>query len=416
MDTVLFERRGPKIALTPEGRALYELASPLVEGIDNLPDAFAERCGDLDTGEIHIAAGESTILYLLPSFVERFAAACPGIEIRLHNVTGRDGLERLRADSVDFAVGAMLDTPADIVYQPIFTYPTVLITPHDHPLTALPEVTLDDIAPYGLILPPRHLSTWRIVDIVFPAAPGGVQGEDRGGRLGGHQALRRARSRHLDRVQHLHDGGGSPGRNPARCILPQPDLRRGAASREVPFSRGTPVPPHVRFRHRHRPFRGDGRRDPRDIVPVRSAEYVATGSRPAQRTRGTLAAPAPEPVRRNGNPTMADRPDPLHDDESAVQEARPKLKRPPLYNVVLLNDDYTPMEFVVHVLELFFGLPREQSVRIMLHVHTRGKGVCGCYARRDRGDEGGAGERLFPREQSSTSVYDGACVMREAED
>ena len=167
MGTVLFERRGPKISLTPEGRALYELASPLVEGIDNLPDAFAERCGDLDTGEIHIAAGESTILYLLPGFVERFAAAYPGIEIRLHNVTGREGLERLRADSVDFAVGAMLDTPADIVYQPIFTYPTVLITPHDHPLTTLQEVTLGDIAPYGLILPPRHLSTWRIVDIVF---------------------------------------------------------------------------------------------------------------------------------------------------------------------------------------------------------------------------------------------------------
>ena len=78
---------------------------------------------------------------------------------------------------------------------------------------------------------------------------------------------------------------------------------------------------------------------------------------------------------------MAERPDPLHDDELAVRETGPKLKRPPLYNVVLLNDDYTPMEFVVHVLERFFGLPREQSVRIMLHVHTRGKGVCGCYSR-----------------------------------
>jgi len=78
---------------------------------------------------------------------------------------------------------------------------------------------------------------------------------------------------------------------------------------------------------------------------------------------------------------MAERPDPLRDDDLAVQEARPKLKRPPLYNVVLLNDDFTPMEFVVHVLEMFFGLPREQSVRIMLHVHTRGKAVCGCYSR-----------------------------------
>ena len=167
MGTVLFERRGPRISLTPEGRALYELASPLVEGIDNLPGAFAERCGNLDTGELDIAAGESTILYLLPDFVERFAAEHPGIEIRLHNVTGREGLEQLRGDGVDFAVGAMFDTPSDIVYRPIFTYPTVLITPVDHPLAAREGVTLDDIAPYGLILPPRHLSTWRIVDIVF---------------------------------------------------------------------------------------------------------------------------------------------------------------------------------------------------------------------------------------------------------
>ena len=167
MGTVLFERRGPRIALTPEGRVLYELASPLVEGIDSLPDAFAERCGSLETGEIHIAAGESTILYLLPSYVEQFASEYPGIEIRLHNVTGREGLERLRGDSVDFAVGAMFDAPSDIIYRPRFTYPTVLIAPFGHPLTALEDVTLGDIAPYGLILPPRHLSTWRIVDIVF---------------------------------------------------------------------------------------------------------------------------------------------------------------------------------------------------------------------------------------------------------
>ena len=85
---------------------------------------------------------------------------------------------------------------------------------------------------------------------------------------------------------------------------------------------------------------------------------------------------------RNRNLEMADRPDdPLHDGGVAVQEAKPKLKQPPLYNVILLNDDFTPMEFVVHVLEEFFGLVREQAIRVMLHVHTRGKGVCGCYSR-----------------------------------
>jgi ATP-dependent Clp protease adaptor protein ClpS len=62
-----------------------------------------------------------------------------------------------------------------------------------------------------------------------------------------------------------------------------------------------------------------------------------------------------------------------------VEEAQPKLKRPPLYQVLLLNDDYTPMEFVVQVLEQVFGLNRPTATRVMLEVHTRGKGVCGVF-------------------------------------
>lgn len=69
------------------------------------------------------------------------------------------------------------------------------------------------------------------------------------------------------------------------------------------------------------------------------------------------------------------------EDGLAIQEAQPKLKPPPLYKVVLLNDDYTPMEFVVDVLETFFGMSREKATQIMLHVHTRGKGVCGVFTR-----------------------------------
>lgn len=79
---------------------------------------------------------------------------------------------------------------------------------------------------------------------------------------------------------------------------------------------------------------------------------------------------------------MTDKTDPNQpnqDDGLAVQEAKPKLKRPPLYKVILINDDYTPMDFVVHVLEEFFSLDRESATRIMLEVHTRGKGVCGVF-------------------------------------
>ena len=64
-----------------------------------------------------------------------------------------------------------------------------------------------------------------------------------------------------------------------------------------------------------------------------------------------------------------------------LEEVRPALKKPPLYRVVLLNDDYTPMEFVVELLEMFFGMNRELATRVMLAVHTQGKGVCGVYTR-----------------------------------
>ena len=167
MGITLFERRGPHIKLTPEGDILYQLADPLVEGMDKLQDTFSAHYGKLESGELNIAAGESTILYILPEPVRRFAKEYPGIDIKLHNVTGRDGLQMMRADQVDFAVGSMLEVPDDILYQPVVTYNPTLIMPLNHPLAQKEEVSLEEISPYGLILPPRHLSTWRIVDLVF---------------------------------------------------------------------------------------------------------------------------------------------------------------------------------------------------------------------------------------------------------
>jgi ATP-dependent Clp protease adaptor protein ClpS len=62
-----------------------------------------------------------------------------------------------------------------------------------------------------------------------------------------------------------------------------------------------------------------------------------------------------------------------------IVKARPKTKKPSMYRVLLLNDDYTPMEFVVHVLERFFSKSREEATEVMLHVHHRGVGVCGVF-------------------------------------
>ena len=78
-----------------------------------------------------------------------------------------------------------------------------------------------------------------------------------------------------------------------------------------------------------------------------------------------------------------------HDDGLAVEESKPKVKPPPLYKVILLNDDYTPMEFVVWILIKVFHKPHDEAQRLMLQVHTSGRGVCG----------------VFPHDVARTKVY-----------
>lgn len=68
-----------------------------------------------------------------------------------------------------------------------------------------------------------------------------------------------------------------------------------------------------------------------------------------------------------------------HQTGTVLEEARPELAKPPMYEVALMNDDYTPMEFVVSVLQMFFALDHTRATQVMLAVHTRGKGVCGVF-------------------------------------
>ncbi|ODS23425.1 ATP-dependent Clp protease adapter ClpS [Candidatus Endobugula sertula] len=70
-----------------------------------------------------------------------------------------------------------------------------------------------------------------------------------------------------------------------------------------------------------------------------------------------------------------------HGDHLLAEKTKPVIKRPPLYRVIMLNDDYTPMEFVVHILESFFNMNREKATQVMLQVHTEGKATCGVYTR-----------------------------------
>jgi len=165
--TTLFERHGPRLELTFEGELLYELARPLVEGFTALDKDFEARRNNVERGQLSIAAGESTIQYVLPRTVQQFASEHPGIALTLNNVTGQQGLQQLRQRLVDFCVGPILDRPADIAFEPVVAFDPVLIAALGHPLSKLRKVSLRDISRYPLILPPRHLSTWRQVEMVF---------------------------------------------------------------------------------------------------------------------------------------------------------------------------------------------------------------------------------------------------------
>lgn len=167
LDQPLLERAGRSLRVTREGQALYELARPLVEGVDGIGEALRLQLSGRDTGELNIAAGESTILHLLPPLVRRFRDKHPGVHVHLHNVTGRDGLALLRNDQVDLAVGSMIEVPPDIAYEAVHHFDPMLIAPLGHPLADKAELRLEDLSPHGLILPPKRLSTWRLVDLVF---------------------------------------------------------------------------------------------------------------------------------------------------------------------------------------------------------------------------------------------------------
>ena len=86
-----------------------------------------------------------------------------------------------------------------------------------------------------------------------------------------------------------------------------------------------------------------------------------------------------------------------HQEGSVLEAKRTKLAPPPLYKVLLLNDDFTPMDFVVHVLQKFFSMNREQATQIMLKVHMEGRGVCG----------------VFPRDVAATKVEQVAAFARD---
>lgn len=152
----LFDRRGRHMALTRVGESLYQLALPLVQSMDRLPDTFAEQHHGVFTDILRVGAGEVSAARLLPKYLKQFQQQCPGTRIEVRTGTGRERLRWLRAYELDLVVAAMDVSPPDLDFHPVLASETVLITPEDHPLAGRTSVTLKEIAAYPLV---GHAST-----------------------------------------------------------------------------------------------------------------------------------------------------------------------------------------------------------------------------------------------------------------
>jgi len=163
----LFERVRRRLTPTREGQMLYELARPLVEGLDALPETFRQQVQGMDAGHLDIAANSTTTLYLLPRIIARFRQQHHRVKLNLHNAITADGINLVRENTVDLSFGSMVDVAPDIRYTPVYRFGQVLITSPDHPLARAKSFTLVQMAAHDLILPPRRQVTWRLVDHVF---------------------------------------------------------------------------------------------------------------------------------------------------------------------------------------------------------------------------------------------------------
>lgn len=167
LGVALIERRRRRVAPTREGQTLYELALPVVEGLESLDRRFHARCKGLAGGELRIAAGATTGQYLLPPWIAAFRNRHPDVHVQVRSGVGSEGIAQLRADQVELAIGSLIDVPQDLAYEVLHSFDPILIMAPDHPLAHKAELRLEDLSAFGLILPPQRQTTFQLVDLVF---------------------------------------------------------------------------------------------------------------------------------------------------------------------------------------------------------------------------------------------------------
>ena len=155
LGTPLFDRGGSRLTLSPAGRTLHRLVRPLVEGMDRLPDTFAERHAGVVTGPLLIGAGQTTSACALPDYVKAFRARNPGVRVVVRVGGGRERLAWLRDYEVDVVFASVDVPPPGLEFHELFTSELVYITPLDHPLAGRPSVSFEEMASWPIVTHPE---------------------------------------------------------------------------------------------------------------------------------------------------------------------------------------------------------------------------------------------------------------------
>lgn len=168
LKTTLFDRLGgQKTELTDEGKILFDLASPLLNGIEDLQAKFNDARGATQKGSVKIATHSSVMTYLLPEIIKGFIKKYPDCDLSIVNRSRKDIIGMLKDGDVDLGITSLDTIPDFIDYRVFAKYNRVLITPKGHPLAKKPSIRLEDIAKYPLLISPRGSNTRTIIDRKF---------------------------------------------------------------------------------------------------------------------------------------------------------------------------------------------------------------------------------------------------------
>ena len=164
----LFERLGPKrVTLTPEGKILLELTSPLLQEIELIRTRFNEARGNYTTSAITLATHSSVMIYLLPPIIKRFKTLYPDCQLAILNRSRDEMIRMLDNGEIDFGITSLNYPPPQLDYKVFSRFNRIVIATKNHPISKRSNITLEELAKYPLILPTQESTTRKMIDQLF---------------------------------------------------------------------------------------------------------------------------------------------------------------------------------------------------------------------------------------------------------